>query len=148
VVSIATREVATWNFEYSAEANLLLSNCLHELDSVIRVRAQQVPASTPSRFGAPIALDTPYLVLGVVLPSGHRVYRVSFRSPLVQPVSGAASGDTTARFTDRSADLIADGKPGFAYEPVGGGRLVSPVGGEGEGCSSRGFWGVAEADPE
>lgn len=126
--------MATWNFEFSADANILLSKCLHELDEVINTDPV-VPLSAAGQFGVPVEMDAPFLVSGVELNDGSRIYRVTFRDPNVAPLTMAAGAP--ARFTITSQALIAEGKPGFQYEPVPGGTMVGSLA---DMCSTRGYW--------
>lgn len=139
VVSTGTKQVATWNFEFSADANILLSKCLHELDQVISAD-HVTPLSAAGQFGVPVEMDAPFLVSGVGLSGGSSVYRVTFRNPLVKPLSTTAGAP--ARFSVTSTDLVAEGKPGFQYEPVPGAKMMGPLT---DACSTRGYWVMTSA---
>jgi hypothetical protein len=129
VLSAATRQIATWNFEFSASANMLLSACLDELDQVV----DQNPAPIVSgKSGPVVSFDQSFLLSGVVLPGGRIVHRVTFRDPNVKPLSPTGA----ARFAATTAKQIAQGKSGFIHEPVVGGVLVHPS----AHCSDRGYW--------
>ena len=68
MLSTATREIATWNFEFSASANLLLSRCLHELDAVFNVSASPSSRSIqdPGTYGTELRFDADFVVSGAI----------------------------------------------------------------------------------
>jgi hypothetical protein len=98
MLSAATREVATWNFEFSASANVLLGQCLSELDAVFDVAVSPSSLSIQAgAYGTELSFDSDFVVSGaiagpergsaVALASRKRtVYRVTFRDPAVIPV--------------------------------------------------------------
>ena len=80
-------------------------------------------------------MDSPFLASGVALPDGSEVWRVTFHTPHVKPLSTRAG--SPARFSYRAADLVAESKPGFVFEPVVGGVMRAAVS---DACSTRGYW--------
>jgi hypothetical protein len=98
MLSTATREVATWNFEFSTSANVLLGDCLSELDSVFDVAVSPSSQSIQTgRYGTELRFDSDYVISGAIAspepgsPAAfaarkRTVYRVTFRDPEVIPV--------------------------------------------------------------
>ena len=98
MLSTATREVATWNFEFSASANILLGTCMTELDSVFDVAVSPSSTSIQSgQYGTELAFDADFVVSGAIANPepgsaaawagrNRSVYRVTFRDPAVIPV--------------------------------------------------------------
>ena len=89
---------ATWNFEFSTSANVLLGQCMSELDSVFDVAVSPSSGSIQTGiYGTQLAFDSDYVVSGAIASpepgsaaelAGMRrtVYRVTFRDPAVIPV--------------------------------------------------------------
>lgn len=98
MLSAATREVATWNFEFSTSANVLLGNCLSELDSAFNVAVSPSSESIQTgTYGTELSFDADYVLSGAIASpepgsaaalAGMKrtVYRVTFRDPAVIPV--------------------------------------------------------------
>ena len=146
MLSTATREVATWNFEFSASANVLLSKCLLELDTVFNVSASPASASIQTgTYGTDLAFDADFVVSGAIaVPESQQhvlhdrrnssvieprsrssrrvVYRVTFRDPAVIPVQN--QNGALARFTSVTPAEIAEGKLGYVSTPIEGATLL------------------------
>jgi hypothetical protein len=146
MLSAATREVATWNFEFSASANVLLSKCLLELDTVFNVSASPASASIQTgTYGTDLAFDADFVLSGAIaIPEtqqhilhekqdssgvGSRsrfsrrvVYRVTFRDPAVIPVQN--QNGAPARFTSVTPAEIVEGKLGYVSTPIEGATLL------------------------
>ena len=143
MLSAATRHVATWNFEFSASANLLLSACLSELDEVFDVDTSTESVSIEKGpFGSEIRFGASFVVSGAVALNHaadgtvRTVYRVTFRNPAVLPVDPVAG--SPASFSVSTAAEIKEGKLGFVGTPIVGATLLLPR--NGSACSTRGFW--------
>lgn len=101
MLSAATREVATWNFEFSTSANVLLGQCMTELDTVFDVAVSPSSASIQTgMYGTELAFDSDFVVSGAIASpepgsaaalAGMKrtVYRVTFRDPAVVPVQNS-----------------------------------------------------------
>ena len=143
MLSAATREVATWNFEFSTSANVLLSKCLLELDTVFDVSASPASASIQTgMYGTELAFDADFVLSGAIalpetqqtqqrLDSGGAgdsspfsrrvVYRVTFRDPAMIPVQN--ENGAPARFASGTPTEIAEGKLGYVSTPLPGATL-------------------------
>ena len=122
MLSTATRELATWNFEFSTSANVLLGSCLAELDSVFDVAVSPASESVQAgAYGTELSFDADYVVSGAIAApesgsaaamAGRRrmVYRVTFRDPAVIPVensNGCGISSCTLRPQTLAALLLA-----------------------------------------
>ena len=142
MLSAATREVATWNFEFSASANQLLSKCLLELDTVFNVSASPASASIQTgKYGTELTFDADFVVSGAIaIPEtqqrwddhgpGNRssssrrvVYRVTFRDPAMIPLQN--HNGPPARFASETPAEIAEGKSGYVSTPIEGATLLA-----------------------
>eukprot|EP01047_Picozoa_sp_COSAG01_P065764 COSAG01_NODE_8942_length_2608_cov_1.475887_2_plen_227_part_00 len=118
MLSTATREIATWNFEFSASANLLLSRCLHELDAVFNVSASPSSRSIQAgTYGTELRFDADFVVSGAIAvpaepPPPTPPRRIPWRSGgdhqwhPGRPSTGGSSSAAAAAAQRRHADRV------------------------------------------